>query len=161
MSSKSASPRDSEFADLTELDASRLLQLGLSGPRRPVDGLVERLSQLDGHRWLESALSRGPACTFEDPESALIHGGATLDQLKEMKEDCKSLMKQSRDQETRLIALAGYFLAIAAAMAHYENCICSREREELDPILLDLASVAPGDWSNLLSRASLAHDSPR
>jgi hypothetical protein len=160
MNFKSTSPRDSEFANLTELDASRLLQLGLSGPRRPVDALIDRLSQLDGHRWLESALTVGPASVFEDPENALIHGRATLDQLKQMKDGGKSLMKQSRDRETRLIAIAGYFVAIAAAMAHYGNRICSREREELNPILLDLAAVAPNKWSELLSRAALAPDSP-
>ncbi len=161
MNFKSSARQDSEFANLSELDASRLFQIGLCGPRRPVDALIDRLSQLDGHHWLDSALSTGTASMFEDPENALIRGSATLDQLKRMKEEGKSVIKRSRDRETRLNALASYFLAIAAAMVHHRNLICSRRRDELNPVLLDLASVAPGKWSDLLSQAALTPDSPR
>jgi hypothetical protein len=51
--------------------------------------------------------------------------------------------------------MAAYFLAVAAALANHGALICSRTREELDPVLLDLATVLPGQWSEMLCRATM------
>lgn len=156
MTAGSANPQEPDFGSLSQLDASRLLELGLTGPRRPVDALIDRLAALDGGRWLESTLDTVFVASLREAPQSLIDGDVTVEQLRDIKNKSKSLMKKGNDRDTRLGALVGYFFSIASALAHHHALICSRSREELDPILLDLAAVAPPSWSGLLGRAALA-----
>ncbi len=144
----------SGFSNLGASDASRLLELGLSGPKRPIDGLIDRLCQPDAPLWLEKNLTSGPAGAFGDPVVYLVEGKATLDQLVAVKQTSKSLLGAGREDEPRLTALTSYFFAIAAALVHYRTIICSRSRNEVDAILLDLAAVAAEPWATLLSDAA-------
>jgi hypothetical protein len=134
--------------------ASTLLQLGLDGPRRPVHGLLDRLSEAGGAAWLESALSR----VCEDlgtPRELLVEGRASLEQLTTIKDRSKRLLRHADDGEASLAGVAGYFLSIAAGLRHHGALIGSRGRSELDGILLDIASVAPSPYSEMLSDATL------
>ena len=144
----------SDFSNLGASDASRLLELGLSGPKRPIDRLIDRLCQPDASLWLEKNLSSGPAGAFGDPVLYLVEGKATLDQLIAVKQTSKSLLGAGREDEATLAALTSYFFAVAAALVHHQTVICSRSREEANATLLDLAAVAAEPWATLLSDAS-------
>ena len=144
----------SDFSNLGASDASRLLELGLSGPKRPIDGLIDRLCQPDGSLWLEKNLSSGPAGAFGDPVLYLVEGKATLDQLIAIKQTSKSLLGAGREDEANLAALTSYFFAVAAALLHHHTVICSRSRSVVNPVLLDLAAVAGEPWGTFLSDAS-------
>lgn len=144
----------SDFSNLGASDASRLLELGLSGPKRPIDGLIDRLCQPDASQWLEKNLSSGPAGAFGDPVVYLAEGKATLDQLIAIKQTSKSLLGAGPKDETNLAAQTSYFFAVAAALVHHQTVICSRSRDEVTAVLLDLAAVAGEPWTTLLSDAS-------
>jgi hypothetical protein len=136
-------------------DVKRLLTLGLMGQQRHAQDLVSRLCRSDGHQWFESTLRNGPVGRLGEPREQLCAGAASLEQVRNAKEQCKVLLQKAPDRESRLAALAGYFVTIAAALAHHQTVICGRSREDLDPVLLDLAEVTPSEWSDLLSRATL------
>jgi hypothetical protein len=125
------------------------------GQQRHAQDLVSRLCRSDGHQWFETTLRHGPVGRLGNPREQLCDGVASLEQVREAKEQYKTLLQQAPDRESRLAALAGYFATIAAALAHYQTVICGRSREDLDPVLLDLAEVTPQDWASLLSRATL------
>jgi len=144
----------SDLPSLTTSDASRLLALGLCGPRRPVDDLIDRLCLSDGSEWLARSLATGPAGAFGDPVVYLVEGQATLDQLLAAKQSSKTLM--SAAGPARLTALASYLLTVAAGFVHYKTNICSRSQEEIDEVLLDLAAVTAEPWTTLLAAAATA-----
>ena len=54
---------------------------------------------------------------------------------------------------SRLLGLAGYFLAIAAARVHHAASICSRSDAEVDDVLRDLVPALPDPWADLAARA--------
>ena len=153
MSSVPTSPYDQE---LTETGVTRLLTLGLAGPARPVDELIDRLLQNDGHRWLSSVLGSWPVAAHGSSRVQLFEGRAAVDELRSIKNESKDLLKRARDRDDRLAGLLGYFFSVAAALAHHGELITSRPRAEVDPILLELAEVTPVAWSQLLSRATQA-----
>jgi hypothetical protein len=132
----------------------RLLKLGLTQPRRPIDELIERLSRDDGATWFLGLCQRQPLNLFGLANEALPGGRASVAQLTELKETGKRMLRES-GTDSRLIGMATYFLAVAAALANHGALICSRTREELDPVLLDLATVLPGQWSEMLGRATM------
>jgi hypothetical protein len=149
------SPEGSRSPALPLETATRLLRLGLSEPRRPVDDLIDRLGAADGATWLEGALER----VLGDLGSAreqLVEGRATIAQLASVKEHSQTLLRAGPDADSRLAGIAGYFLALAAALRHHGHALSSRGRDELDAVLLDLATAAPSPFSELLSGATQA-----
>ena len=96
---------------------------------------------------------KSPAARHGSPEEKLAGGSLTLAELKAVKEERKELLSKARSQEDRLAALLAYHLSAAAGLIHHRRLIVSREREELDPVFLDLSSVPPEPWSGLLARA--------
>ena len=136
--------------------ASRLLRVAISGPDRPVDDLLCRLAESDGAAWLTEALTAGPVGTFGPPQRVLCEGTLTLDQLLSIKKDSTALAAKAPDPPARLAAMAGYFFAVAAGLAHFGRNTSSRKREQLEPTLLDLAAVTPEVWSKLFVHAAAA-----
>lgn len=155
----SATPQPSPDAGPGNLDSSqvsRLLQLGLSGPHRPVDDLIDRIGEPGGREWFLQALEDGPAAASGSPREMLIEGKATVDGLLVMKEQGKALFgNEASGSDSRLSGMIAYFLAVAAALVHYGVRISGRAKEDLEPIFLDLASAAPGPWGEFLSKAAL------
>lgn len=149
---RSSSPSPSR----EERRAARLLKLGRDEQRRAVDALLDDLAAHAPAR-LEELLASGPAGTLGPPLETFVAGGAGLAALADAKDRCK--VAPERDLRERLERLAGYFTAIAAALAHHRTRICSRSSEELEPILLDLAAATPSPWSELFSRATLEQSS--
>jgi len=136
--------------------ATRILQLGLDEPIRPIDHLLDRLSRPDGSDWLVGALARSPASMFGPSQHFLADGQASIDQLQSIKHRSKQLLAESKDLQSCLCATLGYFFSIAAALAHYQKVITSRSREEFLPVLEDLAAVAPEPWSAMFHRAGVS-----
>jgi hypothetical protein len=134
-----------------ERRAARLLELGRTTPRRPVDLLLEDLAAHGPGRLVE-LLDSGPAAVLGPPLEALAGGRATLPQLVALKERCKAAA--DRDLRRRLERLGGYFTAVAAALVHHRARITSRSAEELEPVLLDLAAATEGPWEDLFARGS-------
>ena len=163
MSTMPSSSTGEPFSNLGRAELSRFMQMGLIGPRRSVDELVDHLARDNAHTWLARMLKVRPIAAFGSPRQQLYKGCATLEQLTTIKQESKELRKRARDQDTRLCAILAYFLSIAAALVHHGALISSRTRGEIDPILLDLAEVMPRPWSNLLGRAALVNygDEPR
>jgi hypothetical protein len=134
---------------------SRLLQLGITGPRRPVDALVERLSAADGAAYFKQMLARAPIKNLGDPEVALVHGRCDEVALDRLKEASKRLLQDAINDTDRLAGLAGYFFSVAAALVHQDRNITSRSTQELHEVLLELASVSPGAWARFLGAAAI------
>lgn len=133
--------------------ASRLLRVGLRGPARPVDRLLDRLAEEDGAKWLHGVLSDG---SLDLLASATVdRGGAdiTLDALKSLKEIGKTSAMRADTRDATLRAMVGYFFSVGTGLAMFRENISSRSAEELDPILMDLASVSPPEWSAMFEKA--------
>jgi hypothetical protein len=146
--------RNSEdFDGLTPADASRLLRLGMNDERRPIDDLIDYLNEAPTKDRLTGLLSH-ETFGLEEPHKDLVDGQASAERLRDVKDMSKVLYKRGKNREERMTGMAGYFLSVAAALAHHQQRICSRNREELDQLLLDLAEVAPDPWSTLLNQAT-------
>jgi hypothetical protein len=154
-----ASP-DPDSERLTTAQATLLLKMGIMKPRRLVDDLIDRLRQPGGSAWLNRALESGPLRDRGSPAELFIEGKATLDQCGDIKEGSKHILRQATTSEERLGGIAGYLLSIAAALKHHQALLTSRERSDLNEILLDLAEAAPEPFARLLSEATLVELKP-
>ena len=132
-----------------QTQAARLLAVCGRRNRRAVDLLIEHLEE-SGSEGLEDLLASGPAPELLSPRSS-------ANELRRLKELCKS--DSGRGVRGQLERLAGYFTAVAAALCHHEQHICSRPLSDLDPILIDLASVTSGSWYELFEGAARIDES--
>jgi hypothetical protein len=156
-----SAPKFSKSArtEVSQEQTSQFLRLALPG-KRPVDRLVDRMARHDGTHWFLSLVRSGPVASFGDAEEKLVQGKASLEELKAIKKAGKLIYKTARRSDERLVGVASYFLSISAALRHHGALICSRSRQELDPILFDLASEAPPPWDRLISEAAVKADLP-
>ena len=135
-----------------ERRAAKLLELGRTPPRRPLDLLLEDLAAHGPDRF-GALLASGPAGAQGLAPETLAAGRATLAELVELKRRCKAA--SGGDLRKHLERLAGYFTAVAAALVHHRMRITGRSGEELEPVLLDLAAATEGHWSELFARANV------
>jgi len=140
--------------DLSEPQAKRLLMLALT-KRRPVDRLIDRISASDGHGWMRTILSLPAFTRAGDLTQGLVQGGWTADRLGQFKNECKQMTGANQDERSRLAGMLGYYLAVAAGLAHSGRNLSSQPQAELEAVLLDLAEAAPLPWSDLLARGAL------
>ncbi len=133
--------------------ASRMLRLGIHGPPRPINKLLDRLASDDGEAWLSKILSDDSMACLASLPSAVESNDVTLEALTAVKEACKSTAIRMNTPGASLQAMVGYFFSVTAALALFRTNISSLGTEELKPILIDLASVAPPYWSALFERA--------
>jgi len=133
--------------------ASRLLRVGLRGPARPVDRLLDRLAEEDGAKWLRGVLSDDPLGLLASATADRAEAGITLDALKSLKQIGKTSAMRADTRDATLRAMVGYFFSVGTGLAMFRENISSRSAEELDPILMDLASVSPPEWSALFEKA--------
>ena len=141
-------PRTTAPRTLQREEATRLLEVALSGARAPHGGLVERIEAQGGAQWFLGALSELP---LDAPRTAedLLHGHLPIEEMRTLKERCKRERARSRG-DRELAALLGYYLSQAAALISHGKGIGSAPQEELCEALLELASVAPAPWSDWL-----------
>lgn len=133
--------------------ASELLRTALSGPRRPVDGLIERLGRDDGAEWFDRTLRRLTASP-DEPAALFVRGDAGLDSLIAFKEKAKGAVADGPTIEATIEASALYFIAVAAALRHHRRLITTRDRDELAEALIDLAAALAPPWRDLAIEAS-------
>ncbi len=146
---------DERTCELEQETLSTLLRLGLEGPRRPVDDLIDRIGRTDGVAWLERMIRHDlPASERRLIERALLRH-AHLGDLHELKALAKARLAQVRTSDDRISALLSYFVAIAAGLAQFHLTITSRGTDELVPVLLDLAEVMPERLRGLFAEAAL------
>ena len=124
------------------------------GRRRPVDELIDRLSEADGDRYFRGTLMPGLQRAYGPAIDRLVERSASLDDLITIKQQAKALHAAAESEAQRLIAMAGYFFAVGTALILFNKLICSRPRAELQPIMLDLATVTPPPLSEIIERAA-------
>jgi hypothetical protein len=135
---------------------SRLLGLGMARAVEPADRLARRLSRPDGAAWLERQLASGALSQSSAVLARLASGGASLDELRELKARANQQLEEGSDtawSDARLGSLAAYFLAVASALAHHGANITRQPPEKLAPLLERLAGAAPTAWRTLLEAA--------
>jgi hypothetical protein len=133
--------------------ASRMLRLGIHGPARPVDNLLDRLAEPDGATWLRGVLAMEGVAALATIPTPTGKESLVVGELTQIKESSKAAAIRGGSHVALLKAMVGYFFAIAGAFALFQTNISSRSSAELEPILIDLASVAPPDWSVVFERA--------
>lgn len=152
-----------DSSTISASQASVFLKLGITGPRRPVDDVIDQLRKDRSGQWLTGALQGGPIAALGSASGGasaadlLANGKATLEQCSAIKEKSKKIVKHAVSPQERLGGIAGYFISIAAGLRHHDVLLTTHDREELAGILLDLAEVAPEPYATLLSEAALAH----
>ena len=134
--------------------ADYLLRLGVVDTGRPVNLLLERLETDPDQSWLREALAGLPGLGGRDVETMFLDGAASVEELQAVKDDAKRLMKIASDPNDRAVALAGYFVTTAAALAHHREKISSGVRKELSNAILDLAAATTGRWQELFTEAA-------
>jgi len=120
----------------------------------PLSHLLARLEEPDGRAWFERGLSGPPWTTVPGGAAAILGGTASLVALYAVKDHCKAAFRGGEDLDNVLTSVAGYFLAVAAALVHHGAVLSSQSRAELGPLLIDLATALPEPWSSLASRAA-------
>lgn len=125
----------------------------LSDARRPVDDLLARLRREADGDWLASGLERRYGSDGARFEDVVIGGSATADDLRSLKQAAKDGFDTAPRSGDRSLAVAAYFLAIAAALAHHRELITSQGRETIDPELDALAGWLPERWAAMVRKA--------
>ncbi|MBS0195891.1 MAG: hypothetical protein JSR77_03955 [Planctomycetes bacterium] len=143
------------YEDITEVQATSLLRMGLPGPRKAADDLVDQLEATDSGRWLDSLLRRSPFDELSNAHIALLAGPADVSALNALKDRGKDIVKNPPTREAYLAGLAAYYAAIAAALVQHNQFITRQPRAELESVLQELASVAPGAWAELFTKAAM------
>ncbi len=146
---------DPNSPDLTTAQTAHFLSLGKTSGQRRVDELIARLNRLDGAAWVARHL---PSCldtTSEPPQTLFLIPNVDMATLDEMKSRSKTLFSEALHPDDRCAGMAGYFMAIAAALRWHGRMITDRSIEGLRDDLLDLAVVAPPPYDELFSQAAM------
>ncbi|HVR74254.1 MAG TPA: hypothetical protein VMT52_07980 [Planctomycetota bacterium] len=156
-------PEKPEFDGIEGGRLSRLLRLGLSGEREPVDELISRLDAPDGRAWLEAVVDRGPLALEPSRPLAdlLAEGKAPLEVMLLLKKRANALLGRLEPKEDFLCGIAGYFFTVAAALVHHGTMISSQDEERLEAVFRKLSHSVPEPWKSLLRRALEAPRRPR
>ncbi len=121
----------------------------------PVMDLIARLGRDDGERWFQSMLRAEPFTSCGADARELVEGRMGLPQLQALKDSGKSLFaKAGCAADARIVGVGAYCFAFAAALRFHGAKIGARPREEMDLILIELATVVPEPWSSMLSQAA-------
>ncbi len=145
--------KSEEFQGISSLHVSRLLELGFSREREPIDGLITRLRGPDGAVWLRDALLTGRLGPASDLEALATPAGASISVLRSIKDRANALLKDPKDSAALHAGMAGYFLAIAASLGQHGQMLTQQPREKIEPILRKLSNAASEPWASVFRRA--------
>lgn len=157
MSADEAGPPQRSLPRLTTVEVLHLLEMGVTGPIRPVDRVIARLHQADAEDWLAHALIVAARLTGHEV-GRLPEDRPTLEQLRTIKERAKEAAVAATSPGEILSATFAYLACVGAALAHHGRNISSRPPMELHHILVDLADAAPPRWRDMLLEAALRID---
>ena len=152
---KSGTDAGSKFNELHPERATRMLRLGVVGPRRGVDDLIDRLRTTDGWQWWETCMGELGEGSSKDAAARLVNGEADLKFLTAAKERHKSTMGSGNPAPKRLASMAAYYACIAAALVHHKKAITGQSPELLSEALADLAASTPEPWTGLIGKAAM------
>ena len=140
---------------LNQTALTRLMRLGIAGPHRPVDALIQRLGASGGSQWLERILKED----LPERERVLIalatSRRASLEELHELKDLSKVRLGAAKTENDRVCALFSYFISLAGGLALHEEVITSRSAGELEEVLIDLAETLSGEYQDLVSEGGI------
>lgn len=142
------------FDDLQGDRATRMLRLGVVGPRRGVDDLIDRLRTTDGWAWWETCMAELGEGSAKDAAARLVNGEADLKFITAGKERHKATMGAGNPAPKRLTSMAVYYACISAALVHHKKLITGQSQELLSEALADLAASTPEPWSGLIGKAA-------
>lgn len=142
------------YDDISQDQASAMLRLGLPGPRNAADDLVNHLESADGVAWLRGLFSNEPFSLLKVTQAQILGGSMSLESLTMLKDRGKEMVKRPQTRSAYLAGLAAYYLGIAAALRDHKACITRTPREELNQILIELASVTTDQWKDLFMQAA-------
>lgn len=148
--------KDKPKPEITPDRATRMLRLGMTGPRRGVDDVIDRLRTPDGWKWWESCMSELGEGSAKDAAARLVEGKADLKALTTAKELHKTRMSSGNPVPQRLASMAAYYACIAAAQCHYKKPITNQNPALLGEALADLAASTPDPWSDLFGKAAMS-----
>lgn len=146
---------DKKFGDLSGDRATKMLRLGVVGPRRGVDDIIDRLRTPDGWEWWNGCMSELGEGSATDAADRLVKGSATIEFLLQAKELHKRLMAAGNPTPKRLASMAAYYACLAAAVVHHGRLISGQPVEQLSDALADLAASTPEPWSDLIGKAAI------
>lgn len=147
-------PEPHDEQPLTDEQATRLLSVGVRGPRRPVDELVECLGRDAGHEWFERVIEVSMRQAVARSADDLRDGLITTEELRLAKAAAKRGIRGAVGPEEAAGATALYFCAIASALAHHGERITSRPDDDLMPALTDLAEAVPERWRDMFEQSA-------
>ena len=144
-------PDEEAPVSLAGIDLERMLALALEHGARPAERLTERLECPDGTEWFEKVVLPRLVRSNRSAADVLLAKAPDLGELIELESWCKRLAAhKTRDSE--LASMCGYLLCVAAAArSEPDEPISSRPPEELARACLDLATVLPDPWRELLA----------
>lgn len=144
-------PRDDSMLHLTTDQTAQLLHAGLSQAMRPIDMLVDRLSDEDGAAWLEQSLR----AILTDSELRLLQdNGVTIAEIAAIKLRAKQRAAGAPNHQEHLAAIACYCLAVARGLLSCDQLLSSRSGEEWAELFAGLAGDLPEPWRDMVSRAA-------
>lgn len=156
MSSKEPpKPTKPSFSDLGGDRATKMLRLGVVGPRRGVDDLIDRLRTPDGWNWWNQCMSELGEGSAPDAIARLVKGEATIEFLIQAKELHKTLMAPGNPTPKRLASMAAYYACLAAALVHHNKMITGQKPELLSEALADLSASTPEPWNDMIAKAAM------
>ncbi len=143
------------FEDLGGDRATKMLRLGVVGPRRGVDDLIDRLRTPDGWAWWETCMGELGEGSAKEAANRLVLGKGDLNFISSSKERHKAKMGSGNPAPVRLAAMASYYVCVAAALVHHKKTITGQDSDLLSEALADLAASVPEPWADMLGKASI------
>ena len=132
-----------------------LLGMALPETVTPVERLVDRLLSVQGPQWFERGLAEMLIPRAQLTRRALLDGSADLPGLKALKDAAKSHRRDSRGvEEMELLGVAGYFVALAAALDAHARLLTARPPGDVTRAFGQLLEALPSDWAGLFERAT-------
>ena len=134
--------------------AASLVPVALVGRHRPIDRALDRLEADDGARLFARLAALPPIADAAPDAAAFVGFPPGLETLERLKARSKRILGSPHDADERDRAVLGYFIAVAAALSAHGRLISSQPIASIEPVLLDLAELAPEPWSRLFAEAA-------
>jgi len=144
-------PREDAMLQLTTDQTAQLLHASLSQSLRPIDMLVDRLSEADGGAWLNRSLRQ----VLDASEIEMLGGTAVSEAaIAAVKSRAKRRLAAAPTHQEHVAALACYCLAVARGLVSCNRLLSSRSGEEWAELFADLAGELPPPWRETVSHAA-------
>jgi hypothetical protein len=145
----------SEPDQLPDRTAASLMQLASVGEPRPIDMLLDRLTDPDGAQWFNQSIRRDSKASVLWPDGRYSSHGVTLERMRSLKQHAK-VIAGAGGFESTLRGTGLYFTATGVARVVLDQRISSHDDTVLAPIFADLSEAVPSPWRELFDEAARA-----